>query len=541
VRKDTMLSQYLAANIASNKDNQLTRFPMSDGMHSKVKSVGVETQFDIGEWTVSERFRYSDISGSNRSVYLAAGLTGPASAIASIWGGPGARLSYANGPLSGQTITNPSTLNGNGLLASAILFDTDLDDLTNITNDIRASRVWNVGSGKLTATAGFYKAAQTIDTTWHWSSVLEEVKGDGQAALINVSTAAGYQLSQDGVFGYGSTFFGNVRQSIYDTEYSVNAPYASLNYHVGKLAIGGSIRYDFGTARGNVYGTDLGGGRVGVKSADVNGDGVILPGTAETRVAFFPLTRPGPVHYDYDYLSYSLGVNYRLAEQMSVFGRYSRGGRANADRILFSNFVSAVDGSLIRKDAAYDPVTQAEVGVKYRGQDAELYVTGFFAKTKEHNIGLDRSYRAYGVELEASVRKGPFRLNGGATFTKAKITADALVPATVGNVPKHQGDLIFQLTPQFETERFTIGANVIGTTSNFAGDDNLLKLPGYALVNGFAQYRVTDQLLVSLNANNLFNKLAVIETQDTSIPASGVAIARTVNGRTVSASVRFDF
>ncbi|MGC4090173.1 MAG: TonB-dependent receptor [Polyangiaceae bacterium] len=139
---------------------------------------------------------------------------------------------------------------------------------------------------------------------------------------------------------------------------------------------------------------------------------------------------------------------------MSVFGRYSRGGRANADRILFSNFVNTIDGSLVRKDAAYDPVTQAEIGMKYRGQDAELYVTGFYAKTKEHNIGLDRSYRAYGVELEGSVRKGPFRLNAGATFTKAKITADALVAAMVDNVPKHQADLIFQLTPQYETESF---------------------------------------------------------------------------------------
>ena len=542
VRKDTMLSQYLAANIASSRNNQLTRYPMSEGMHSKVKSVGVETQFDVGEWTITERFRYSDISGTNRSVYQAAGLTGPAQAIANIWGGgAGARLSYASGPLTGQAITSPSTLNGNGLLSSAILFDTDLDDLTNITNDIRASRVWDVGAGKLTATAGFYKAAQTIDTTWHWGSVLMGVNGDGQGQLIDVSTAAGYKLSQDGFFGYGSTFFGNVRQSIYDTDYSVNAPYASLNYHVGKLAIGGSIRYDFGSARGNVYGTDLGGGRVGIKSADVNGDGVILPGTAETRVAFFPLTRPGPVHYDYDYLSYSIGVNYRLAEEMSVFGRYSRGGRANADRILFSNFVSSTDGSLLRKDAAYDPVTQAEVGVKYRGQDAELYVTGFFAKTKEHNIGLDRSYRAYGVELESSIKKGPFRLNAGATFTKAEITADALTPAMVGNTPKHQADLIFQITPQYESENFTIGANVIGTTSSPAGDDNKLKLPGYALVNGFVQYRLTEKLLVSVNANNLFNKLAVIETLDTAFPASGVAIARTVNGRTVSASVRFDF
>jgi outer membrane receptor protein involved in Fe transport len=330
-----------------------------------------------------------------------------------------------------------------------------------------------------------------------------------------------------------------VRRSIYDTSYSVNAPYASLNYHVGKLAVGGSIRYDFGTARGSIFGSDLGGGRTGITSYDVNGNGVIS--SAETRVAIYPLTRPGVVHYDYDYLSYSIGVNYRLAEDMSVFGRYSRGGRANADRIQFSNFVNSVDGSLVRKDAAYDPVTQAEVGLKYRGQDAELYVTGFWAKTKEHNIGLDRSYRAYGVELEGQVRKGPFRLNAGATFTKAKITADVLAPVMVGHVPKHQADLIFQVTPQYESDNFTIGANVIGTTTSFAGDDNKLKLPGYALVNGFVQYRLTDGLLVSLNANNLFNTLAVIETQETAFPATGILQARTVNGRTVSASVRFDF
>ena len=535
-REDTMQSRYLSSNIRLNKNNQLERFDMTDGMHSKVKSLGFETQFELGEWTVTEKFRYADISGANRSTYLAGSLTGPAPVIASIWGGPGAQLSYANGPLAGQAIANPAALNGNGLLSSAILFDTDLDDLTNVTNDIRVSRVWDLGSGKLTATAGFYKAAQTIESTWHWSSVLMEVKGGGEAALINLSTAGGFPLTQDGFFGYGAAFFGNVRQAIYDTQYSVNAPYASLNFATGNLAIGGSIRYDYGTARGQIIGAD---GPSSVTSFDINGDGVIS--NAETRVAFYPLTNPSPVHYDYDYLSYSISANYRLAESMSIFARYSRGGRANADRILFSNFVSRADGSLLRQDAAYDPVTQAEGGVKYRSDNAELYVTGFWAKTKEHNIGLDRSYRAYGVELEGSIRKGPFRLNAGATYTNAKITADALVPATVGNVPKHQPDLIFQVTPQFETERFTIGANIIGTTSSYAGDDNRLKMPGYALVNGFLQYRLSDGLQVSLNANNLFNKLAIVEVQETVFPATGIAQARTVNGRTVSASVRFDF
>ncbi|HEX8056355.1 MAG TPA: TonB-dependent receptor [Novosphingobium sp.] len=539
-RTDSMLSRYLQSNVTMSKDNQLTRYDMTDGMHSKVKSLGGEAQFELGEWTITERFRYSDISGASRGVYLAPQLTGPAASIASIWlRAPGGVFSYANGPNAGQVIANPAALNGNGLVASATLFDTDLDDLTNITNDIRASRVWDLGGGKLTATAGFYKAAQTIDTTWHWSSVFMEIKGDGQAALLNLATAGGVPVTQDGYYGFGTSFLGNVRRNIYDTQYSVNAPYASLNYHIGKLAIGGSLRYDFGTARGQVFGsTDLG-RPASVTSYDVNGNGVIS--NAETRVAVYPLLTPSPVHYNYDYLSYSIGVNYRIAEQLSVFGRYSRGGRANADRILFSNYVNSVDGSLRRPDAAYDPVTQAEGGVKFRGEDAELYVTGFWAKTKEHNINLDRSYRAYGVELEGSIKKGPFRLNAGATYTKAKITADALVAAMVGHVPKHQADLIFQVTPQFETERFVIGANVVGTTDSYAGDDNLLKIPGHALVNGFAQYRLTDRMLLSVNANNLFNKLAVIETQETALTASGIVQTRVANGRTVSASVRFDF
>ena len=46
---------------------------------------------------------------------------------------------------------------------------------------------------------------------------------------------------------------------------------------------------------------------------------------------------------------------------------------------------------------------------------------------------------------------------------------------------------------------------------------------------------------LTVNANNLFNKLAIIDAQDTSLPATGIVQARVANGRTVSASLRFDF
>ncbi|MCJ2180875.1 TonB-dependent receptor domain-containing protein, partial [Novosphingobium album (ex Hu et al. 2023)] len=212
-----------------------------------------------------------------------------------------------------------------------------------------------------------------------------------------------------------------------------------------------------------------------------------------------------------------------------------------ADRILFANYVSPVSGKLLVPSAAYDSVKQAEGGIKYRSDSLEAYVTGFWAKTGEHNIGLERSYRAYGLEFEGSYRRGIFLVNGGATWTKAEITRDVIDPSTVGNTPKHQADLIFQVTPQVETKRFSVGANFYGTTSSYAADNNGLKMPGYVVTNAFVQYRPNERVSIMLNANNLFDVLGLVEVDAGFIPSSGVVTARTINPRTISTSLRFNF
>jgi outer membrane receptor protein involved in Fe transport len=67
------------------------------------------------------------------------------------------------------------------------------------------------------------------------------------------------------------------------------------------------------------------------------------------------------VDYGYDYVSYSVGVNYRIAEPVSVFGRYSRGGRAAAERQLFSpTQFNSTTGQLVDSSTAYGEVEQAE-------------------------------------------------------------------------------------------------------------------------------------------------------------------------------------
>ncbi len=544
INNDTLHSRYFTRNITLDGDNNPTVNDIRDGQRPLVKSIGLEAQFEIGDgWEVTERFRFSDISGRFISNFPA--TVDSASAIATSLGGPGATLSYANGPNGGAAITNPGALNGNGLLAQIVVFDTELESLDNITNDIRLSKGFDTSFGRVTGTAGFYASRQTVDTNWLWTSALLEVRGDGEAALVNVRDAAGTPVTQDGFFAFGAAYFGNCCRRSYDIDYTTAAPFLSLNLEAGALTVDASARYDFGGAQGSVAGADLGGGRSGLTAFDINRDGTIS--AAEGRTAIIPLGSPSPVDYNYDYLSYSLGVNYRFASNFSGFARYSRGARANADRLLFGPAINTATGDLVDSSAAVDFVRQAEAGVKYRDGGLALYATGFYAETEEQNFEattqrfFNRDYRAYGVELEGSYRVGAFSITAGGTYTDAEITGDAINPGVVGNRPRRQAEFIYQVTPQYDAELFTVGASVIGTTDSFAQDNNALVLPGFTQVNGFVQFRPLERVQLSINANNLFDVRGFTEAEEGTIPTNGIVRARSINGRTISAAVRFDF
>src|SRR5690606_9000519 len=394
--------------------------------------------------------------------------------------------------------------------------------------------------------AGLYTSRQELISDWLYASVISELRGDGEAALIDITRADGTPVTQGGFQAYNFSLTGGSVRRSYDVDYAIDAPFASVNYSIGGLALGASARYDFGTVSGQIMGqTGMTDPSSVSTSYDVNNDGVIsLP---ETMVGFTPFTTPAPVDYDYGYLSYSLSANYRIAEPLAVFARYSRGGRANADRILFTELVSYADGSLADKSAAVDFVKQAEVGVKYRLDNLTLNLTGFWAETEETNLGIDgnpiaREFAAKGLEFEGAYRMGPFSLTAGATYTDAEIKNDGLAPAKNGNTPPHQPELLFQLTPQYSTDLFRVGWEITGTTECFASEFNTLVMPGYVTTNAFVQVRPTERLLLSLNANNLFNKRALVAVEDQfGFFTPDIKNVRTLNGRTVSATARFSF
>jgi len=314
-----------AGEVDSN--NNRTLQDVRNGLKAVYGSIGLEAQFDIAGWTVTNRFRYADISGQyNENVPF---ITLPAPFMAG-FGGPGAQLSYAAGPNAGQAITD------NRLITMALRLHSDLQSLDNVTNDLRASRVWEVGEGKLTTTAGLYQSRQDLNWFWNFTTTLQDTVGGGLAAPVNLTTAGGASLTDAGVLSYG--FFIGLPLTLYhdryDVAYDVTAPYASVNYQIGKLAIGGSIRWDRGNVQGNIFSPGLGGGRIGSAAVDINGDGQIsIP---DSSVPILPLSRPAAVDFDYDYLSYSAGINYRFADTLSAFRLSSRGGVASGGGLMRS-------------------------------------------------------------------------------------------------------------------------------------------------------------------------------------------------------------
>jgi outer membrane receptor protein involved in Fe transport len=526
----TLHSPYMLSNLSTGPDGTPRRSTQADGMHPISTAIGNETAFEIGEgWRITNRARMAFNKGRFVSPFPA--QVGAADAIAAeIAGGPGYTLQYADGTAF------PANASGNGLLTRIHLFDTELNNFNNFTNDLNITKSFN----KLDVSVGLYKAYQNISMSWLWNSYLTDVN-DEYVRPVNLTGADNTALTQNGLLAYGVPFWGNCCHRNYDTHYDITAPYAAVELEVTEgLLLDASLRFDIGNVQGSYAG-----GNGQTASIDMDGDGIIQ--YVEEEVATINNAAAKPVNYDYDYASYSIGANYLFNVNMALFGRFSSGGRANADRLLFGPYILN-DGSAAA-DLSSDMVQQAELGWKYKKSNWAVNATAFLANVEEQNFeattqkSVNREYQAIGLELDGVLRLNHFDVRGGLTFTDAEIKKDALTPELEGNTPRRQADLIFNLAPAYHFGRHAIGISVIGTTQSFAQDNNQLVMPGYAYVNGFAEFNIIDNLFLSLNVNNLFNVIGVTESEEGSIVPNqdNIVRARSITGRSTSVSLRYAF
>lgn len=527
--RGTLHSPYIMDNLSINADGTGTRRSnISDGLNPRVFSFGNETQIELADgWSLTNRARMSYISGRFVAPFTAE--VGPADNLATSIAGAGYTIGYADGTAF------PENANGNGLLMRMHLFDVDLNNFNNFSNDLRLSKSFD----RVDVTAGVYNAHQNISMSWLWNSYLTDVTDEGMRPvdLSNADTA----YTQNGLLAYGTPFWGNCCQRNYDVQYDIIAPYGAVEVDLtSALNLSASVRYDAGTVTGSYAGGD------GQTAAiDMDGDGVI--NEIEENVATINNAAAKPVNYDYSYLSYSVGLNYLLNDRQSVFGRFSSGGRANADRLLFGPFI--LDNGEAADGLSSDMVQQAEAGYKFKTSDLTVNATGFFAMVEEQNFEattqttVNREYTALGLEVDAVAAFGDFNVLGSFTFTDAEISSDALNAAVVGNTPRRQAALIYNLGADYRYRQHSIGLRAIGTTGSYAQDNNELLMPGYAYLNAFLSVRIAEGMYLGLNANNLLNTIGITESEEGSIVEGqdNYVRARSITGRSTSASLRWTF
>nr|WP_321221663.1 TonB-dependent receptor [uncultured Psychroserpens sp.] len=522
----TLHTPYLSQSVGLGANGELRRSNVSDGMNPVSTSVGMEASFDLGDgFKIKNNGRFSVNKGGFNSPFPASVST----ASDFLSGGFATdngydSLVYANGD---------GAVDGNSIIAPVVLFDTQLNNFNNFMNDIRLTKSFD----NLDVTVGYFKGIQNVSMSWLWNSYLLEASGD-DARLIDALDAGGNTLSVNGLVGYGAAFFGNCCQRSYDTRYNTSAPYLAVALEASeKLNFDASIRYDKGQVDGTFSGPTT-------SQYDINNDGNIsLP---EQTVQSIDLANPTTVDYDYDYVSFSFGANYLLKDNEAIFARYSRGGSAKADRILFAGL------DYTNSDAinALDFINQAEFGYKRGFDKGSLYATLFFAKTVEEggfeatsNSIIENDYKSVGIEIEGSYRfNDDFDVRGGLTFTDAQIDSGD----NEGNTPRRQPDFIYNLIPTYnfgKTNQNAIGLSFIGQSKAYAQDSNELVLPGFVIVNSFINIGITEKLNANLSANNLFDTLGITESEEGSIVEgqTNYLRVRPVPGRSISLGLNYSF
>lgn len=489
-RSASFYSPYWVPDVTLTASNGRVASNVNDGLSAKSRAFGVEAEFDVGEgWRVQNRLRNSKNSGRFIGVF-------PGDDVRAATPG----TVYLTGPKAGQAYT--------GDVVTAVVFNTSLDDMSLLANDLKVSRSFELGSGsKVTATGGLYMSTQRMAQTWNFNQYLIEATGNKPALLDSAIN--------------GTPAFGGCCSNTIDATYRTTAPYLLAAWELGALNLDASVRHDKQRATGSYN-----------QSFFTGGVGGVSYNTLAARA----------IDYEVDRTSYSLGANFRVNKDLAVFGRLSDGAAFNGDRIAFFNPAASVNGVA---PVPVNEVQQLEAGVKWRQGGLSLFGTLFVAKTTETNVDPTTSpikvtsskYDAKGVELEAAYMVGGLRLAGGVTVTDAKVT-DSTNPALIGRTPRRQAKVVYQVSPTYNIGSLTIGASAVGTTKSM--DDSpagpiTVTLPAYAIVNAFVNYELSSRSSISLGVNNLFDKVGYTETND------GRGAARSVNGRTAKATLSYEF
>jgi iron complex outermembrane receptor protein len=249
----------------------------------------------------------------------------------------------------------------------------------------------------------------------------------------------------------------------------------------------------------------------------------------------------------YNYASFSLGVNFKISDNLALFARGTYGNKAPGLTYYFNNFIN-----IEPTKGQIQNITQIEGGAKFNSGKFTVFLTAFTSNLTNINLAtavnsttsgsyslipLFNKANTVGVELEGNITVSrSINIRFSSTYQNAiasewevwnfknlDIIIDDEVIDYSGNGLPNVPNIMARVSPNFSLANDRLN---IFVTYNYMGEQwanfaNGFKLPAFSRLDGGVLFNVTDELTLGLsviNALNISNPMVFSYLSNTLIP-----------------------
>ena len=374
-------------------------------------------------------------------------------------------------------------------------------------------------------TTGVYHGFSDIQTFTSASFAYATYENNPRALAVSLENEGMpvLQLSDPtGISNYGGLLYNRGDAKLIQWAYFLND-----QIQIGdRFNIDAGIRYDWVNHKGDKDRSSPNFNPGGIDN-DVNTayDNSVLLGTSVDSFDF-----------DYSYLSWSLGLNYLISEDLAVFGRLSSGHKAPEMNYYFNNF----DGVSIDNAGTEQDIFQGEIGIKQSTPNFSFFATAFYSQLDNvafSEFVLDQQdgsifftpiqlnkTTTIGLEIEGNVKvNSGIGINYKATIQNPEATrfniynanettdqSDDTISDFSGNKIPHNPNLMLEVGPTYSSDNMNIFLTWRYMGERQGNVSNAFQLPAFSTLNTGISYALNRNVNISLIANNLLNSTGLM-------------------------------
>jgi iron complex outermembrane recepter protein len=556
--------------------NCFRNFNGSDGIHATGNQYRIDLNVPIDDqWSLFARSRYLQSnwdfngifpgSGAGGNQGLASALTyltpGAASPINSLLTSglaafPGATQFGIRNLTTGQIIpaSNAAALNainGNGLLEQTVLNQQYL-----ATRDLGADfgAKWNLDgngwSNSLTVGGMYYRVRQSNDQSGV-ATLINGVSNNSTIYDVEALNAAGTPLGS--LTNNGLESYGNWGQGIWTNTLNSYAEY----FNDEAALLDKKLHIDFGLRREDVSNVLNTGNYYAVNPPVPAGVPGVAPDLGQSFNGTYTRTQATTIP-----TSWTVGGNYEIMRDLSVYARYANGNETNGGNNL----------------TAPTRLSLGEAGVRFGGYGVVGVLTYFHTTFNNQNYqyiqpndpaiqgSVQANLKINGVDADVTYRPtfpvfDAFSIRGTATYQQPKL-ADVVTGEFVngqivnnaaaaqynGNYVQRTPQIMYTLQPSYDfPDRWgAVYMRYEYTGKIYTDVGNGLALPGYGVLSIGSDVNLTDRINLNVNVWNVTNKLGLTEGNPNSgisetVGFTGYFYARGIAGTNATVTLTYKF